>query len=118
MLSLLSHPSVYVWSQSLLGGTRARLIALTEFRTTNSPLRILDIGCGPGYLSQYFPTSEYLGFDINAKYVQYANRTYGPRAKFFCQEISRSVVDELGSFDLVIMGGLIHHLNDSEALDL
>jgi SAM-dependent methyltransferase len=43
---------------------------------SESPLNILDIGCGPGkhllHLAKEYPQHNFYGFDINAGFIQYA----------------------------------------------
>ena len=39
--------------------------------------RVLDVGCGPGTNTRHFATSDYLGVDLNEKYVEYARAKFG-----------------------------------------
>jgi trans-aconitate methyltransferase len=32
--------------------------------------RVLDVGCGPGTNTQYFAHGDYIGIDMNAKYIE------------------------------------------------
>jgi cyclopropane fatty-acyl-phospholipid synthase-like methyltransferase len=80
--------------------------------------RILDVGCGPGNMLPYLPASHYLGVDANESYIEAARRRYGHRGQFICDFVSHQSVKDLGEFDIVLALGLVHHLSDSEALDL
>lgn len=115
----MSSPVIYLLSQWIIGAKRSRLICVKEYV---SPLvvgqRILDVGCGPGYVAEYFPRSEYIGFDTNRRYIEYANRKYSQRGCFFCQELNDTAVKDLNPFDLIIMNGLIHHLSDTQVIRL
>jgi SAM-dependent methyltransferase len=39
--------------------------------------RILDVGCGPDTNPRHFLSSDYLGLDLNEKYISYARRRSG-----------------------------------------
>lgn len=75
--------------------------------------KILDIGCGTGDLLHYLPPCDYYGFDLNPNYIAYAKRRYGARGVFECQELSRSALLRR-DFDIVIAGGVLHHLSDEQ----
>jgi SAM-dependent methyltransferase len=47
-------------------------------------MRVLDIGCGPGYMVEYLRGATYFGFDINSRYIAYAKK-YGGRGSFYRQ---------------------------------
>jgi SAM-dependent methyltransferase len=80
--------------------------------------RILDIGCGVGALARHFPDVVYHGFDSNEAYVERANRKYGRRAQFTRGVIGEDVAVDEGVYDLVMANGILHHLDDREALHL
>ena len=64
------------------------------------------------------PDVEYIGFDINQKYIDAAIKRHGNRGTFICKKVSRDAITESSSFDLVIAIGVLHHLNDEEATQL
>src|SRR5262245_45306056 len=80
--------------------------------------RVLDIGCGVGALSQYFPDVVYHGFDANEAYIRHARRKYGRRAEFTHGIVGRDVPVERDSYDLVMANSILHHLTDDEVLAL
>jgi SAM-dependent methyltransferase len=114
----LKFPPLYLLSQAALGAMRARQRCLQDYAKVRPGMRVLDIGCGPGYLIEYLPTVSYYGFDISAKYINYATRKYGDRGKFYCQRFDALIAKTLEPFDLILMTGLLHHLEDREAIDL
>jgi SAM-dependent methyltransferase len=59
-----------------------------------------------------------MGFDSNANYVEMAEKRYGGRATFRCENISHGNIDQLGSFDIVLATGVLHHLDDDDAARL
>lgn len=81
--------------------------------------RILDIGCGTGEVLAQLPEVDYVGFDIDQRYIETAQKKYGHRGRFFCEGVSeKSDIAPPASFDLVMAKGVLHHLNDQEAQTL
>ncbi|MDD5226669.1 MAG: class I SAM-dependent methyltransferase [Candidatus Omnitrophica bacterium] len=118
-MEILSNPAIYLFVQNVLGAKAARYRCVKEYvDLAFLGRRILDVGCGPGYVIDCFPKSDYVGFDTNEKYIRYANRKYGNRGHFFCQEFNDVSVSNLEPFDLIMMNGLIHHLSDTQAVKL
>jgi 2-polyprenyl-3-methyl-5-hydroxy-6-metoxy-1,4-benzoquinol methylase len=80
--------------------------------------RILDIGCGTGEILRYMPRVDYLGFDMDEKFVRAANESYGHRGTFLCQALGKDTVEQFSAFDIVCATGVLHHLDDNEAIEL
>lgn len=81
--------------------------------------KILDVGCGPGSHTHYFIDSNYLGLDLSAKYIQSANERYKQydNINFLQADVNAffsTESEELGKFDLIILCGVLHHLDDGE----
>jgi cyclopropane fatty-acyl-phospholipid synthase-like methyltransferase len=117
-INALRFPSMYLLSQGVLGAKKARKKCIEEYARVRPGMRVLDIGCGPGYVVQYLPTVSYFGFDISSRYINYAKQKYGTRGTFFAQRFDATMATKLRPFDLILMAGLLHHLNDTEAADL
>ncbi len=118
MFSLLSNPSIYLYVQWLIGAKHARWECVRQFTSYNPGQRILDIGCGPGYVIEYLPESDYIGLDTDQRYIDYAQGKYGRRGLFFCQELNDETMKNLEPFDLIIMNGLLHHLDNRSVIAL
>jgi len=73
--------------------------------------KVLDVACGPGAFSELFPEESYTGIDLNPKYIRYARDTY--RGEFSVQD-ARALDFPEGSFDEVLVYGLLHHLSDED----
>ncbi len=118
MFSLLSNPSIYLFVQGLIGAKHARWECVRQYAFYIPGQRVLDIGCGPGYVIEYLPESNYIGFDTDQRYINYARSKYGQRGLFFCQELNDETMKNMESFDLVIMNGLLHHLDNRSVIAL
>lgn len=74
--------------------------------------RVLDIGCGVGAHRHFFPGCDYWGVDINAGYIEKANRRYG--SGFQVMDATRLDFSD-GSFDRTLCVATFHHLSDAQA---
>jgi 2-polyprenyl-3-methyl-5-hydroxy-6-metoxy-1,4-benzoquinol methylase len=98
-----------------------RKLRLTYIETHIRPKagdRILDIGCGPANILEDLPDVEYLGLDIDNKYIDSAIKRFGTRGKFVCMKVSGGAIKESSAFDIVLAKGVVHHLDDDEAIEL
>lgn len=81
---------------------------------------VLDLGCGTGDALNYLGEVEsYLGVDIDEVAIRYAKERHGGRrgVRFDCRWLGEKDVRELAPTH-VVMGGLLHHLSDDDALSL
>ena len=116
--TVLAHPSIYLAYQYIVGGIRARKRCISEHVKPTEGLTVLDIGCGPGYAIESFSEPTYFGFDISPEYIEYANRKFNPPGKFFCQYFDEATLNWLPKIDVVLLMGVIHHLDDESAVQL
>ena len=89
-----------------------------EYVRPASKLVVLDIGCGPGYTLSWFPEPEYYGFDVSARYIRYAQDRYGDKGHFFCELFEDAALGWLPPADVVLLMGVVHHLDDDETVQL
>jgi len=118
MKSLLEIPALYLSFQALLGAKKARRLCLDQYAKPVEGERVLDVGCGPGFVIDYLPIVRYVGTDIDERYIRHAKQHYGERGDFYCQELHRDNIDSLGKFDLVLLNGLLHHIDDAGVVEL
>jgi cyclopropane fatty-acyl-phospholipid synthase-like methyltransferase len=101
----------------MVGGPAWAKVLVSEYVQPVVGARILEIGCGPGTVANYLPNTEYVGFDISAKYIAMARKRF-PRAQFFCARVSQFSLAKQNAFDTVLALGIVHHLDDQEATQL
>ncbi len=116
--SILSLPVIYNIFQSLAGARKSRALFAADYIRAKSGDCILDIGCGTAQILKYLPFVRYYGFDSSKEYIKEAEKMYGYRAKFNCKDINLKNLEGLPRFDIVLAMGVLHHLNDDEALCL
>jgi SAM-dependent methyltransferase len=116
--ALLEAPWIYETIQSLMGADRMRRRFVDFHVRPNRRDRILDIGCGPAELLHYLGDVVYVGFEPSAAYVQRARKTFGNRGTFFAKPFEEADAVRFEPFDIAVMTGLLHHLDDAEARDL
>lgn len=117
--AILSVPLVYSVLQSIVGTGKSKTRFINEHLKITDGDRILDIGCGTGMLLDYLPsTVRYVGFDSSEAYISHAKRKYGVRGQFFRGKVENSSTGELNNFDRVVAIGVLHHLDDQEAIKL
>jgi trans-aconitate methyltransferase len=70
--------------------------------------RVLDIGCGQGFLTQSLPGHEIIGVDISASAIAFARRKEYPKCHF--QQASLFELPELfqKQFDLITITGVLY----------
>jgi SAM-dependent methyltransferase len=73
--------------------------------------RVLDVGCGPGTNTRHFAGCDYLGVDLNERYVAYAREKFG--RKFVAADVTTSAIGDGGKFDFVLCNSFFHHVDDS-----
>jgi len=116
--SVLAFPAAYSLFSNLIGGRACSLNYVEKHIRPRDGDKILDIGCGPCDILEYLPRVEYLGFDMNQKYIENATKRFGNRGTFVCKKLSRELSEELSAFDIILATGVLHHLDDDEAIQL
>ena len=81
---------------------------------------VLDLGCGTGDALRYLRAFDrYVGIDTDERAVRVARARWRgtPTARFECRRCTPQDVDDLAPTH-VILSGVLHHLDDAEAVSL
>ena len=104
-----------MWDAALylrFGGERARpFFDLLARVGAELPGYVVDMGCGPGDVLACLPEVDYVGIDINPKYIRAAQARYPGRGTFRCQAVRDAVVQEPAAYDVVMANAVLHHLD-------
>ena len=78
--------------------------------------RILDAGCGYGYLVKYLSHCQYTGIDLEPQRIEWAKLKFGENTnrRFMQADACRTNLPPK-SFDKAVAFGLLHHLPDEAA---
>lgn len=95
--------------------TNARVAYARRYLDVKAGERVLDLGCGPGDILSALPDCEYVGVDVEERYIEAARKRFGGRGTFRCAPLEEFVLEAPESFDLVMANGVLHHLDDPQA---
>nr|WP_210261917.1 methyltransferase [Bradyrhizobium aeschynomenes] len=111
----MKHPALYQAYQNAGGFFGARLKAIRDYLTLRPGMRVIDIGCGPGYILRHLPDGiDYTGFDVDEAYIAHARRSFGHLGTFHCRHFDAAAAQEFAGADVVMMNGVLHHIADDE----
>lgn len=116
--SLITIPGIYKGLMRALGSDRSIRTYVNDFLAPVQGEKVLDVGCGPAQVLPYLPEVNYVGIDLNEKHIAYAREHYGDRGRFIVGNAAEDLHQEAGSFDLISVSALLHHLDDTEAISL
>ncbi len=80
--------------------------------------RVLDVGCGDGDIRPLLGDVHYLGIDDNERYLKVASSRTNATTRFVRANVADLESLDVGTFDIVIALGLLHHLPDDSAQSL
>ena len=84
-----------------------------EMGLTEPGKRILEIGCGSGYGARLLATLEpasYVGIDLMPEQIERTKGTNLPNTQFAVMDATDLSAYEDGSFDYVVVFGILHHI--------
>lgn len=119
---VLAKAWVYKLFQNAVGATRGRKWVSDHFWKVQAGQKVVDIGCGPGNALQHLPKGvKYVGFDVSEEYIGHARARFaGDPDKLFivgsAEDFLTALPEPMRDADLVILSGLLHHLDDAQAL--
>jgi SAM-dependent methyltransferase len=105
-----AHPVLFIFFRSILENDFKAIRALIRRDLVlGQGRRTLDLGCGPGAFASLFAGDDYVGLDMNARYIDHA-RHHCPGA-FVVGDARRTDLPD-ARFDQVLIFGMLHHLDD------
>ena len=116
---VLSSSYVYDTFQTLVGAQQFRQRIIDRYLRPMPGMQVIDVGCGTGAILEHLPEGViYHGFDLSPLYIEHAKNKFGSVGEFHCADVANATKLRLPKADLVIAIGLLHHLDDAEAIDL
>jgi SAM-dependent methyltransferase len=107
---VLEQPFVYRWWQAPFA--ERKLAPLTRQGALRDVRRVLDVGCGPGTNARHFTHAEYVGIDINPRYIESAQRRF--KGKFLVADVTTFTAAPDERFDCILVNSLLHHIPNRE----
>jgi trans-aconitate methyltransferase len=107
---LLEQTAVYsLWQAPFVTAKLAPLLAHNNIARAR---RVLDVGCGPGTNTSLFEQAEYLGVDINPKYIAHARAKY--KRPFVVADVSLYEETPASGYDFILVNSFLHHLDTAD----
>jgi SAM-dependent methyltransferase len=114
--AILSHPATYRLVQRIFGGSATLRDFVSSFVRPQPGDRILDIGCGPAQILNCMSGIRYVGYDPNERYISDARKSHDSAyAQFFVGRFGKEELALHQPFDIGLLLGVLHHLDDKEA---
>jgi ubiquinone/menaquinone biosynthesis C-methylase UbiE len=106
------NPQLFIFLRGILENNfKAIRAVIRKDLRPGQGLRTLDLGCGPGAFSDLFAGDDYVGVDMNSRYIAYARRAC--QGSFVVGD-ARKVELPDARFDQALIFGLLHHLPDDD----
>ncbi len=112
--TLLEHSFVYrAWQAPFADQKFAPILAHNNLKGAR---RVLDVACGPGTNAGHFANSDYLGVDLNERYIQDARKRY--RRDFLVADVCTYRVSADQRFDFILVNSFLHHLGNTDVANI
>ena len=115
---LLENPWIYDSFLNFVYRAGQRNKFVSDLISPKPGLRFLDVGCGTADVLRHLPEIEYLGIDSNDHYIKIARARYGDRGDFQIADVRNANFRSRGSFDRILLLGVLHHLSDTDCSEL
>jgi SAM-dependent methyltransferase len=105
--AILEHSLAYrIWQAPLAEEKVAPLLAHNDLRRVR---HVLDVGCGPGTNTQHFTRSDYLGIDLNERYIADARRRH--QRNFLVADVTTYTAAPGERYDFILVNSFLHHID-------
>ena|ERR1700722_10500317 len=109
--AVMSQPAIYrLWMAPF---ARDKFAPILKYNDLGEVRRVLDVGCGPGTNTSLFKKADYLGIDLNPRYIQSARQRHSRR--FLNVDAAEFVASPGERFDFILVNSFLHHLNTPTA---
>ena len=109
---LLEQPFLFKLSQ--IPFTTQKFARILQHNDLSKARSVLDVGCGPGTNAPRFAHANYLGIDINDRYIQLARNRY--HRDFLVADVTTSQSIPAGSYDFILLNSFLHHIDTPSTL--
>lgn len=108
---LMERALVYrLWQAPFAEQRLAPVLAHNDLRRVR---RVLDVACGPGTNTRHFAYTEYLGIDINERYIEDARRRH--KRNFQVADVTSYSAAPGDCFDFILVNSFLHHIDAPNA---
>lgn len=106
------HPVLFIFFRSILENDfKAIRAQIRRDMSVGKGQRVLDLGCGPGAFADMFVDDEYVGVDLNRRYIDWARQH---KKGAFIVSDARTIDLPDQRFDEILVFGMLHHLSDED----
>jgi len=115
---VLASPFAYRTHMKLLGGRSIKAAILRRHLNVAPQSNLLDVGCGPAPDRDLLGPVRWTGVDMEEHYVEYVRRHLRANDRVILGDVStiRTLLGE--TFEVVLLSGVLHHLDDDKASQL
>ncbi|PWT74099.1 MAG: hypothetical protein C5B46_04575 [Proteobacteria bacterium] len=114
------HPRLWLLAQLALGGTYDKRRLVLKHYTNQR--RVLEIGCAVGNVSMAFRRFNeviFVGVDVDSHAIACARSIFKNDPRFrFIAGTAQSLIGREEPFDLVLLAGVLHHVDNDTAAGL
>jgi SAM-dependent methyltransferase len=107
---LLEHPAVYSAWQAPFAAQK--FAPVERWLRSHTVRRVLDVGCGAGTNAGHFAAVDYVGLDVNERYLRAARARY--HGQFVKADLTNADLSSLGTFDMILVNSFLHHVADAD----
>ena len=111
---IMEQPLVYkLWQAPFAARKLAPVLAREDVARVD---RVLDVACGPGTNAGHFAHADYVGVDVNERYIATARGRH--RGRFIAADAIGWTAKATERFDFILVNSFLHHLDDNSVREL